>query len=83
MLGRHPDRGDHHEKSRHPHGCPCGNDDCRRRRTPDEGSQGQQVWGGQGPRSTEGEGPGPLKVPDHREERCRATEPEQWPHTPW
>jgi hypothetical protein len=44
--GRHPGRGDHHERSRHPHDHPCGNDDCRQRRTPDEGPQGRQVWGG-------------------------------------
>jgi hypothetical protein len=39
--GRHPGRGDHHERSRHPHGRPCGNDDLRRRRTLDEGPQGR------------------------------------------
>jgi hypothetical protein len=44
--GRHPGRGDHHERSHHPHGRPCGNDDCRRWRTPDEGPQGRQLWGG-------------------------------------
>jgi hypothetical protein len=81
--GYHPDRGDHRERSHHPHDRPCGNDDWRRRRTTDEGPQGRQVWGGQGPRSMVGEGPGPLKVPDHRGERCKAPEPEQWPHTPW
>jgi hypothetical protein len=42
----HPDREDHHERSCHPHGRLCGNDDCRRRRMPNEGPQGRQVWGG-------------------------------------
>jgi hypothetical protein len=62
--GHHPDRKDHHGWSHHHRGRPCRDDDLRRRWKPNEEPHGPWGKGGQGPRSTEDEGPAPRRVPD-------------------